>query len=130
MECGDSTSRLSDILSARCIFHHEPGATTFRNISFTYNQVSTMFLKATKKKTISLEDNLDFKRVLSVHSSVSKSCLSQTPLFTKTLYAHYTTQKLIPAARDAHVLNDACMLAFGRKTFFKLQNLPLSMSIF
>ena len=59
MECGDSTSRLSDILSARCIFHHEPGATTFKNISFKYTQVSTMFLKATEKKTISLEDNLD-----------------------------------------------------------------------
>ena len=61
-----------------------------------------------------------------------RCCLSQTPLFSKTLYAHYTTRKLIPA-RDPHTPrapNDACMLAFGPKIFFKLRNLPLSMSIF
>ena len=46
-----------------------------------------------------------------------RCCLSQTPLFSKTLYAHYTTRKLIPA-RDPHTPrapNYACMLAFGPK---------------
>lgn len=52
-------------------------------------------------------------------------------LFTKTLYAHYTTHKLSPAHAMLHVLpNDPCMLTFAPKIFFKLRNLPLSMSIF
>lgn len=43
----------------RGVFNHEPRAIIFKNISFKYAQASTMFLKATEKKTISLEDDLE-----------------------------------------------------------------------
>ena len=43
----------------RDVFNHEPRATTLKNIFLKYAQVSTMFLKATEKKTISLDDDLE-----------------------------------------------------------------------
>ena len=43
----------------RDVFNHEPRATTLKNIFLKYAQVSTMFLKATEKKRISLEDDLE-----------------------------------------------------------------------
>ena len=43
----------------RDVFNHGPRATTFKNISFKYSQVSTMLLRVTEKKTISLENDLE-----------------------------------------------------------------------
>ena len=43
----------------RDVFNHEPRAITLKNTSLKYAQVSTMFLKATEKKTTSLEDDLE-----------------------------------------------------------------------
>lgn len=43
----------------RDVLNHEPRETAFKNISLKYAQVSTMFLKVTEKKAISLEDDLE-----------------------------------------------------------------------
>lgn len=43
----------------RDVFNHGPRATTYKNISLKYSQVSTMLLKVTEKKTISLENDLE-----------------------------------------------------------------------